>query len=149
MKVVRQARLELSGGSTPDQLRPLPTCCARRRTGRGACCRFFRGGLCRCGLVAGIGGSTSRTLGGRGPEPPSPPTQPPSRRARILVHPAPHRSGGLSAPLQPTPLHLLRPLEGAPRPRGIMSLLCPCAERDFASFRADGAQQLKPLGGFS
>ena len=25
MKVVRQARLELSGGSTPDQLRPHPT----------------------------------------------------------------------------------------------------------------------------
>ena len=41
-----------------------------------ACWPFFRVGLRRCGLVAGIGGGTSRSAR-RGPEPPPPP--PPSR----------------------------------------------------------------------
>ena len=48
------------------------------------------------------------------------------------MRPAPQRPGGLSAPLQPTPQHLLRLLEGAPRITGVMSLSRPFTERDYA-----------------
>ena len=114
-----------------------------------ACWRFFRGGLRRCGLVAGIGCGTPCPAR-RGPEPPPPPpAQPPSCRACIVVQPAPQQSWGLSAPLQPTLQHLLRLLEGAPRPTGVMSLSCPFAEREVAPLRAAGAQQLRPRSGVS
>ena len=72
--------------------------------------------------------------------------QPSARRARVVVRPAPQRPGGLSAPLQPTPQHLLRLLEGAPRITGVMSLSRPFTERDYAPLRAEGAQQIKPRG---
>ena len=62
------------------------------------------------------------------------------------MRPAPQRPGGLSAPLQPTPQHLLRLLEGAPRITGVMSLSRPFTERDYAPLRAEGAQQIKPRG---
>ena len=42
MKVVRQARLELSGGSTPDQLRPL--LCLRLRSTAGLMAGIVYGG---------------------------------------------------------------------------------------------------------
>ena len=72
--------------------------------------------------------------------------QPPSRRQHIVVQPAPQRAGQLNAPLQPTPQHLLQLLRGAPGPTGIMSIARPYAERDFAVYQAEGAQQLKPRG---
>ena len=51
--------------------------------------------------------------------------------------------------MQPTPHHLLRLLEGALRPTGVMSLSRPFAERDFAPLRAEGAHQLRPRSGAS
>ena len=51
--------------------------------------------------------------------------------------------------MQPTPRHLPRLLEGAPRPTGVMSLSCPFAERDLAPLRTEGAQQLRPRSGVS
>ena len=70
--------------------------------------------------------------------------QPSARRARVVVQPAPQRPGGLTAPLHPSPQHLLRLLEGAPRVTGVMSLSRPFTERDYAPLQAEGAQQIKP-----
>ena len=81
--------------------------------------------------------------------PRGPLAQPPSRQARIVVQPAPQRSGGLTAPLKPTPKHLLWLLEGAPRPMGVRSLPRRFAERNFAPLHAEGAQQPKPYSGIS
>ena len=81
--------------------------------------------------------------------PKGPRAQPPSRRARIVVQPALRLSGGLIAPLQPNPQHMVRLMEGAPRSTGFMSLLRPFAERDFAPLRAEGAQQLRSRSGIS
>ena len=81
--------------------------------------------------------------------PRAPSAQLPSRWAHIVVQRAPQRSGGLNAPLQHTPQHLWRPLEGAQCPTGVMSFLQPFAERDCAPLRAEGVQQLRPCSGFS
>ena len=49
-------------------------------------------------------------------------------------------------PLQPTPQHLLRLLEGVPRVTGVMSLSRPFTECDYAPLRAEGALQIKLRG---
>ena len=71
--------------------------------------------------------------------PPPHPAQAPSRRVRIVVQLAPQRSWILYAPLQPTPQHLLRLLEVAPRPTGGLFSSLPFAQRDFAPLRTEEA----------
>ena len=130
-----------------DEHRPLAKCASSPSTPMPA----HAGGSSVAGYVAaallwasGAAHPAQLVVAPRGPT-----ALPPSRRAHILVQPVPRRSRGLSAPLQPTPQHLLRLWEGAPRPTGVLSLPHSLAERNFAPMRADGAQQPRPRSGVS
>ena len=95
-----------------------------------ACWRFFRGGLRRCGLIAGIGGGTSRPAR-RGPKGPPPPSRP---RAGPVSCCSRRRSdpGDLVPPCSPPPSTCC----GSWRARRALQASCPCRAPSQSAIRS-------------